>query len=286
MRVVVTGVSGQLGYDVVKELKKQGLTAVGLTRENLDITDENQVMNTMREINPEAVIHCAAYSAVDLAEEETEKALRVNALATSYLAKACAKNHAKMLYVSTDYVFPGEGEKNYEPWDCAAPINWYGQTKYEGEQAVLRELKSYFIVRVSWVFGKNGKNFVRTMLRLSEERSTVSVVADQIGSPTYTVDLARCLAAMIKTEKYGTYHVTNEGFCSWYEFAKEIFRMSGKNITVQPLTSEQFPTKAKRPKNSRLSKEKLIEQGFERLPAWQDALSRYLDELRAENFIS
>ncbi len=286
MRVVVTGVSGQLGYDVVKELKKQGLTAVGLTRENLDITDENQVMNTMREINPEAVIHCAAYSAVDLAEEETEKALRVNALATSYLAKACAKNHAKMLYVSTDYVFPGEGEKTYEPWDCAAPINWYGQTKYEGEQAVLRELKSYFIVRVSWVFGKNGKNFVRTMLRLSEERSTVSVVADQIGSPTYTVDLARCLAAMIKTEKYGTYHVTNEGFCSWYEFAKEIFRMSGKNITVQPLTSEQFPTKAKRPKNSRLSKEKLIEQGFERLPAWQDALSRYLDELRAENFIS
>ncbi|WP_312369288.1 dTDP-4-dehydrorhamnose reductase [Lachnoclostridium sp.] len=285
MRVVVTGVNGQLGYDVVKELKKQGFTAIGLTRENLDITDENQVMRTIREINPEAVIHCAAYTAVDLAEEETEKSLRVNALATSNLAKACAEIHAKMIYVSTDYVFPGEGEKPYETLDQVAPINWYGQTKYEGEQAVLRELESYFIVRVSWVFGKNGKNFVRTMLRLSEEKSTVSVVADQIGSPTYTVDLARCLVDMIKSDKYGIYHATNEGFCSWYDFAKEIFRMSGRNITVQPLTSDEFPVKAKRPKNSRLSKEKLTEQGFERLPSWQDALSRYLNELQAENLI-
>ncbi|HCL02753.1 MAG TPA: dTDP-4-dehydrorhamnose reductase [Lachnoclostridium phytofermentans] len=285
MRVVVTGVNGQLGYDVVKELKKQGFTAIGLTRENLDITDENQAMRTIREINPEAVIHCAAYTAVDLAEEETEKSLRVNALAASYLAKACAEIHAKMIYVSTDYVFPGEGEKPYETLDQVAPINWYGQTKYEGEQAVLRELESYFIVRVSWVFGKNGKNFVKTMLRLSEERSTVSVVADQIGSPTYTVDLARCLVDMIKSDKYGIYHATNEGFCSWYDFAKEIFRMSGRNITVQPLTSDEFPVKAKRPKNSRLSKEKLTEQGFERLPSWQDALSRYLNELQAENLI-
>ncbi|ABX44026.1 dTDP-4-dehydrorhamnose reductase [Lachnoclostridium phytofermentans] len=283
MRVVVTGVNGQLGYDVVKELEKHGLTAFGLTRKDLDITDKDQVIRTIRDINPEAVINCAAYTAVDLAEEEKEETLSANALAASYLAIACAGIHAKMIYLSTDYVFSGEGEKPYEVCDQVAPINWYGQTKYEGEQAVIRELDSCFIVRVSWVFGKNGKNFVKTMLRLSEERNTVSVVADQIGSPTYTVDLAKCLVAMIKTDKYGIYHVTNEGFCSWYDFAKEIFRMSGKNTTVQPLTSDEFPTKAKRPKNSRLSKEKLTEQGFERLPTWQDALSRYLYELQAEN---
>lgn len=281
MRVVVTGVNGQLGYDVVKELKNQGHDAIGLTREDLDITDENKVLSTIRDIAPEAVIHCAAYTAVDLAEEEREKSLSVNAHATSYLAKACAENNAKMICISTDYVFPGVGEEPYEEEDQAAPINWYGETKYEGEQAVLRELKKYFIVRVSWVFGKNGKNFVKTMLRLSEERDTISVVADQIGSPTYTVDLAKCLVAMMQTDKYGIYHVTNEGFCSWYDFAKEIFHMSGKNITVYPLTSGEFKTKAQRPKNSRLSKDKLVEQGFKRLPTWQDALSRYLDELQA-----
>ena len=280
MRVVVTGVNGQLGYDVVKELRKQGDEVIGLTRETLDLTEEDQVTKTIREIKPEAVIHCAAYTAVDLAEEEKDKALNVNTLATSYLAKACAEIQAKMIYISTDYVFPGEGDKPYEVNDKVDPINWYGQTKYEGEQAVLRELNHYFIVRVTWVFGKNGNNFVKTMLRLSQERESLSVVADQIGSPTYTVDLAKCLAEIVKTDKYGIYHVTNEGFCSWYDFAMEIFRMSGRNVVVHPLTSEQFPSKAKRPKNCRLSKQKLTEEGFERLPSWQDALARYLEELK------
>lgn len=283
MKFLVTGVNGQLGYDIVKELEKRGHEAVGTDRSTMDITNQAQVEEVVKREKVDGIFHCAAYTAVDKAEDEIEQCRAVNATATAFLAKVCQELGIKMLYLSTDYVFDGEGTK---PWDTEdkviAPLNIYGQTKYEGEEAVKKYLEQYFIVRISWVFGKNGNNFIKTMLRLGKERGAVSVVQDQVGSPTYTADLAVLLVDMMETEKYGIYHATNEGFCSWYEFACEIFKQAGMDVVVTPVDSTQFKTKAKRPHNSRMKKEKLIENGFHRLPSWQDALSRYLKEIMEE----
>ncbi len=277
MKVLVTGYKGQLGFDVVNELKKRGHEAIGVDIQEMDITDKASVESVITETAPDAVIHCAAYTAVDAAEEQEELCRKVNALGTEYIAKVCGRLDIKMMYISTDYVFNGQGERPWEPDDPREPMNVYGQTKYEGELAVEKYVKKFFLVRIAWVFGVNGKNFIKTMLRLGEEKGAVGVVADQVGSPTYTYDLARLLVDMIETEQYGRYHATNEGLCSWYEFAVEIFRQAGMNqVQVTPLTSDQFPAKAKRPMNSRMSKEKLDEKGFQRMPSWQDALSRYL----------
>ena len=284
MKFLVTGVNGQLGYDIVKELEKRGHEAVGTDRSTMDITNQAQVEEVVKKEKVDGIFHCAAYTAVDKAEDEIEQCRAVNATATAFLAKLCQELGIKMLYLSTDYVFDGEGTK---PWDTKdkviAPLNVYGQTKYEGEEAVKKYLEQYFIVRISWVFGKNGNNFIKTMLRLGKERGAVSVVQDQVGSPTYTADLAVLLVDMMETEKYGIYHATNEGFCSWYEFACEIFKQAGMDdVVVTPVDSTQFKTKAKRPHNSRMNKEKLIESGFHRLPSWQDAVSRYLKEIMEE----
>lgn len=279
MKVFVTGVKGQLGYDVVRELEKRGLTAIGVDIEEMDITDAASVDKVITEANPDAVIHCAAYTAVDAAEDNEAICRKVNADGPRNIARTCKKLGIKMIQISTDYVFNGEGEKPWEPGDPVGPKTVYGQTKYEGEVAVREELDEFFIVRIAWAFGKNGKNFVKTMLRLAETHDSLTVVADQYGSPTYTYDLARLLVDMIQTDKYGIYHATNEGFCSWFEFAKAIFEKAGKNVTVKPVTTAEYGAKAYRPANSRLSKEKLTENGFERLPAWEDALERYLKEI-------
>lgn len=281
MRVFVTGVKGQLGHDVVDELEKRGHEAIGVDIDEMDITDAESVNRVIREAAPEAVIHCAAYTAVDAAEDNLELCRRVNAYGTENIAKVCRELDIKMMYISTDYVFNGGGERPWEPDDHREPLNVYGLTKYEGEIAVEQNVQKYFIVRIAWVFGVNGKNFIKTMLRLGKEKGAVSVVDDQIGSPTYTYDLARLLVDMIQTDKYGRYHATNEGLCSWYEFACEIFRQAGMDeVKVTPVDSDGFPAKAKRPSNSRMSKEKLTENGFERLPSWQNALERYLKALK------
>ena len=280
MKVLVTGIKGQLGHDVVNELTKRGHEAVGVDIEEMDITDESQVRRVVTETAPEAVIHCSAYTAVDRAEEEVELCRKVNAVGTKYIAEVCKELDCKLLYLSTDYIFSGDGERPWEPDDEAAPLNVYGLTKYEGEQEIKKRLIKYFIVRISWVFGINGNNFIKTMLRLGKENGAVKVVDDQIGSPTYTYDLAVLLVDMIETEAYGDYHATNEGLCSWYEFAREIFRAAGMNdVQVTPVKSGEFPVKAKRPFNSRMSKEKLVEKGFHKLPSWQDAVKRYLAAL-------
>ena len=279
MKVLVTGVKGQLGYDVVNELKKRGHEAVGVDIEEMDITVEESVNRVIREAAPDAVIHCAAYTAVDAAEDNVDLCRAVNARGTGNIARVCKALDIRMMYISTDYVFNGQGTRPWEPDDQREPLNIYGQTKYEGELEIEENLKKYFIVRIAWVFGVNGKNFIKTMLNLGKTRDKLSVVADQVGSPTYTFDLARLLVDMIETEKYGRYHATNEGLCSWYEFACEIFKQAGMNVTVEPVTSDQFPVKAKRPMNSRISKDKLTENGFEPLPSWQDALRRYLTEI-------
>ena len=280
MKVLVTGTKGQLGYDVVNELEKRGHTAVAVDIEEMDITDAVSVERVITEAEVEAVIHCAAYTAVDAAEDNVEICRRVNAEGTENIAKVCKKLDLKMIYISTDYVFDGEGERPWEPDDERHPLNVYGQTKYEGELAVEKYLEKYFIVRIAWVFGVNGKNFIKTMLKLSETHEELNVVDDQVGSPTYTYDLAVLLVDMVESDKYGRYHATNEGLCTWYEFAKEIFRQAGAEVKVNPVTSDMFPAKAKRPKNSRMSKEKLDANGFHRLPTWQDALERYLSEIR------
>ena len=280
MRVLVTGVKGQLGYDVMNELAKRGHTGVGVDIEEMDITDPKACEKVITEANVEAVIHCAAYTAVDAAEDNAELCRKVNGTGTENIAKVCEKLDIKMMYISTDYVFDGQGTRPWEPDDERHPLNMYGLSKYEGEVAVTSHLKKFFIVRIAWVFGVNGKNFIKTMLRLGRERGAVSVVEDQIGSPTYTYDLAVLLVDMIETEKYGFYHATNEGLCSWYEFAKEIFRQADMDVKVTPVSSEQFAAKAKRPFNSRMSKEKLTACGFRRLPSWQDALGRYLKAIR------
>lgn len=292
MKVLVTGVKGQLGYDVVKELQKRGHTAIGVDIEEMDITDIDSVKTVLSKENPEAVIHCAAWTAVDLAEDEENigKVHLVNATGTENIAKVCKEIDCKMVYISTDYVFDGQGTEPWKPYDDRKPLNVYGASKYEGELAVEKWLSKYFIVRISWVFGINGKNFIKTMLNIGKTRDKLTVVSDQIGSPTYTFDLARLLTDMAETDKYGVYHATNEGFCSWYEFACEIFNQAKAynsvygNVKVSPVDSSAYPAKAKRPSNSRMDKKCIMENGFKLLPAWQDALNRYLLELKGENF--
>lgn len=279
MRILVTGVKGQLGHDVMNELEKRGHTGIGVDIEEMDITDPAACENVIKEADVEAVIHCAAYTAVDAAEDNIELCTRVNAYGTENIARVCEKLNLKMMYISTDYVFDGTGTRAWEPDDERHPLNAYGMSKYEGELAVTGHVKKFFIVRIAWVFGVNGKNFIKTMLRLGKENGAVSVVNDQIGSPTYTYDLAVLLVDMVETEKYGFYHATNEGLCSWYEFAQEIFRQAGMEVKVTPVSSAEFKAKAKRPSNSRMSKEKLTLNGFKRLPSWQDALERYLKEI-------
>lgn len=277
MRILVTGVKGQLGHDVMNELAKRGHTGIGVDVEEMDITDAKKVNEVIRASEVEAVIHCAAYTAVDAAEDQVEFCRKINAEGTENIAKVCKELDIKMMYISTDYVFDGEGTRPWEPDDERHPLNVYGLTKYEGELAVEKYLDKFFTIRIAWVFGVNGKNFIKTMLKLSETHDELNVVDDQIGSPTYTYDLAVLLVDMIETEKYGRYHATNEGLCSWYEFACEIFRQAGRDVKVNPVSSDEFPTKAKRPHNSRMDKSKLTENGFTPLPAWQDALKRYLE---------
>lgn len=282
MKVLVTGVKGQLGYDVVNELNKRGHEAVGVDIEEMDITDGACVERVLRKVKPDAVIHCAAWTAVDAAEDNEEKVRLVNVVGTKNIAKECKKLDCKMLYISTDYVFNGQGDKPWQP-DCKdyKPLNVYGKTKLEGELAVAYTLEKFFIVRIAWVFGKNGKNFIRTMLSVGKKHDTVRVVNDQIGTPTYTLDLARLLVDMIETDKYGYYHATNEGgYISWYDFTKEIFKQAGYATKVVPVTTEEYGlSKAARPFNSRLDKSKLSENGFKLLPDWKDALGRYLKEI-------
>lgn len=290
MKVLVTGVKGQLGYDTVNELEKRGHIAVGVDIEEMDITNAEEVDMGIKDVNPDAVIHCAAWTAVDAAEDEENipKVRAVNASGTENIAKVCKELDIKMIYISTDYVFNGQGTNFWEPDETDfAPLNVYGQTKYEGECAVREKLDKYFIVRIAWVFGKNGKNFIKTMLNIGKTHKELRVVNDQIGSPTYTYDLAKLLVDMIETEKYGVYHATNEGICSWYDFACEIFKQAVeigrdeyRDVNVTPVTTAEYgESKAKRPFNSRMSKEKLTEMGFSKLPEWKDALKRYLNEI-------
>ena len=280
--VLVTGVNGQLGHDVVQWLNELGITAFGTDLPECDITNVNSVEEYLLKIKPDVVVHCAAYTAVDRAEQERDRCFAVNVEGTRNIALCCKKLDAKMLYVSTDYVFGGEGDSPYDEGAELAPINFYGFTKAEGEKVVRDLLDKYFIVCTSWVFGINGNNFVKTMLKLAESNKEIKVVNDQIGSPTYSRDLAKLICEMIQTNKYGIYHVSNEGYCSWYEFAHEIFRLAGKKIDVIPISSAEYPVKAKRPHNSRLAKDNLDKNKFSRLPHWKDALARFLSELKGE----
>lgn len=277
--VLVTGANGQLGCDVIKELKKRSIECSGTGRNDLDITDSTSVNKYITNLKPNCVIHCAAYTAVDKAEDEKEICYNANVIGTENIAKACKKVDAKMIYISTDYVFDGHGEKPFEVDDLPNPISVYGKTKYEGELKVKENLSKYFIVRVSWVFGSNGNNFVKTMLRLGKERDSLNVVRDQVGSPTYTVDLAKLLCDMVTSEKYKVYHAANEGFCSWAEFAVEIMRKANLNCSINPISTKDYKTRAIRPKNSMLSKKSLINKEFNLLPEWKNALERYLKEL-------
>lgn len=276
MKILVTGINGQLGYDVVKVLNDRKIDCFGAGRNDFDITDFAATEKFIKNYKPDAVIHCSAYTAVDKAEDEVDICRNVNAIGSKNIAQICKDIDAKMIYISTDYVFPGVGTEAYEVEDATGPLSVYGITKLEGENFVKEILDKYFIVRISWVFGKNGHNFIDTMLRLGKEKSEINVVCDQIGSPTYTADLAPLLCDMVLTEKYGVYHATNEGYCSWAEFAQEIFSQAGYSTKVKFITSDQFPVKAKRPENSRMSKENLDKAGFKRLPNWQDALKLYL----------
>ena len=284
MKILVTGVKGQLGHDVVNELIKRGHQPIGVDVEEMDITCKEQVEDTFKKILPDAVIHCAAWTAVDLAEEEinTNKVYAINALGTKYIAECCKKYSSKLIYISTDYVFDGQGDKPWQP-DCKSysPLNYYGKSKLEGELFVSSILENYYIVRIAWVFGKNGNNFVKTMLNLSKTHQKLRVVCDQIGTPTYTYDLAKLLCEMVVSEEYGYYHATNEGgYISWCDFAKEIFKMKNLPTEVIPVTTSEYGvSKAKRPYNSRLDKQKLTDAGFTRLPHWKDALKRYLSEI-------
>ncbi len=278
MKVLVTGANGQLGYDVVKELQKQNIEYFGATRKDFDITDFKATEKFITDYMPDAIIHCAAYTAVDKAEDHKEQCYLVNAVATENIAQICKKINAKIIYISTDYVFDGTKNGFYEVDDKPNPINVYGRSKLLGEQAVKKILDKYFIVRISWVFGKHGNNFVKTMLRLGKERKEINVVADQYGSPTYTADLAPLLVKMIETDKYGVYHATNEGVCSWAEFAEEIFRIAEINIKVNYITTDKYLTKAKRPMNSKLSKEKIKNKFNYVLLNWNESLKKFFGE--------
>jgi len=279
--VLITGILGQLGYDLAKELTRRGVEYIAPSLEELELTTEAGAKNFILEKKPDIVVHCAAYTAVDKAESEKELAITVNGFGTRWVAEACREVNAKMIYISTDYVFGGDGHTPYEVNDEKKPVNMYGQSKLLGEDAVRMLLEKYFIVRTSWVFGINGHNFIKTMLRLAETKKKLEVVNDQFGSPTYTVDLAKLLADMLATEKYGIYHASNEGFCSWADFAREIFKQAEIDIEVDGIPTIEYPTPARRPFNSRLSKKSLDEAGFNRLPTWQDAVKRYLVELNA-----
>lgn len=279
MKVLVTGVKGQLGYDVMKVLKSRNIDCLGADIEEFDITNATQTREFIKAYGPDVVVHCSAFTAVDRAEEVMDVCHAVNALGPRNIAEVCKELDAKMIFISTDYVFPGTGEEFYEVNDPTGPLGQYGATKLEGEKAVQELLEKYFIVRISWVFGKNGNNFVKTMLRLGKEREEINVVSDQIGSPTYTADLAILLCDMLETEKYGVYHATNEGICSWAEFTQEIFDIVGYTTKVNPIKTSEYPAKAARPLNSRMSKASLDESGFHRLPDWKDALKRYIKEI-------
>lgn len=276
MKVLVTGVGGQLGYDVIKELRKRNIDCAGVDKEKFDITDFGATYGFIINYMPDVVVHCSAYTAVDKAEDEPELCYLVNVVGTENIAKICKDIDAKMVYISTDYVFDGTKDGFYEVDDIPNPINIYGKTKLAGEKAVQEILEKYFIVRISWVFGVNGNNFVKTMLRLGKERNELSVVADQFGSPTYTADLASLLVDVVGTDKYGIYHATNEGICSWAEFAEEIFKVAGMHTKVNHITTAEYTTKAKRPLNSRMSKSNLCKNGFYILPSWEEAVSRYI----------
>ena len=301
MKIFVTGVGGQLGHDVMNELNSRGYEGVGSDIQpvysgvqdgtyvctadyrQMDITDKDSVKTILEQVKPEVVIHCAAWTAVDAAEDEDKKETvrKVNAAGTQNIADICKELDCKMVYISTDYVFNGQGTEPWQP-DCKeyAPLNVYGDTKLQGELAVSETLEKYFIVRIAWVFGLNGKNFIKTMINLGKTHDTLTVVNDQIGTPTYTYDLARLLVDMLEKEEYGKYHATNEGgYISWYDFAKEIFAQAGMDVKVLPVSSAEYPAKAKRPSNSRMEKKKLDEHGFTRLPDWKDALGRYLKEI-------
>ena len=283
MRVLVTGVRGQLGHDVVLHLREAGRECRGVDQEDFDLTDAASVMACVREYRPTVIVHCAAYTAVDRAESDADLCCRVNGQGTGNLVKAALDVDAALVYVSTDYVFGGDGETPFETDAPKNPRNVYGMSKLQGEMAVTAQMEKYFVVRTSWVYGLNGKNFVRTMLRLGAERDEVSVVCDQIGSPTYSDDLALLLCRMIQTRKYGVYHATNEGFCSWAEFAEAIMEEGGLKCRVRPIPTSEYPTPASRPLNSRLSKESLDRAGFPRLPEWREALKAYIQCLNTEN---
>ena len=280
-KVLVTGVKGQLGYDVVKRLNELGINCVGVDVEDFDLTDYEQVSSKVRLLQPTAIIHCAAYTAVDAAESNEQLCNLVNVKGTENIAQVAEYLKAKLIYISTDYVFSGEGESAFETDSPKVPCNVYGRSKYLGEQAAQKYCSRTFIVRTSWVYGLNGGNFVKTMLRLAAEHSSINVVNDQIGSPTYTRDLAVLLCDMVQTEKYGVYHATNEGYCSWAQFAAEIMSLAGKQTYVNPILSSEYKTAARRPLNSRLSKISLDFAGFKRLPHWKDALKRYIEELNS-----
>lgn len=280
MKILVTGATGQLGWDVVKELKKRNIECRGVGSKDLNITDKEAVFAYIRAYQPDAVIHCAAYTAVDKAEDEPEQCRDVNVNGTAYIAEACREIDAKMIYISTDYVFGDDGDRPHEVNDPVHPLNVYGQTKWEGEEAVRRILRKYFIVRISWVFGEHGNNFVKTMLRLGQTHKEISVVADQFGAPTYTADLAPLLCDMVQTDKYGTYHACNSGCCSWAEFAEEIFRQAHMDVKVKHITTEEYPTKARRPKNSRLSMRSLGNAEFRRLIEWETAVRFSINQLK------
>lgn len=280
MRILVTGYNGQLGFDVVKELRSRGVECMGADKDDFDITDKEETLKAITDYSPSAVIHCAAYTAVDRAEEDEETCRRVNVDGSRNIAVACASVGCKMVYISTDYVYAGKGEAPFETTSPTSPCNVYGKTKLEGEVQVQKYCKKSFIVRTSWVFGINGGNFVKTMLRLSNSHESLNVVSDQIGSPTYTPDLARLVCDMVVTEKYGIYHGTNEGFCSWAEFAAQIMKTAGKSTKIVPILTKDYKCAAERPLNSRLSKKCLDDAGFERMPTWQNALERYIKELK------
>ena len=281
MKILITGCRGQLGHDLMRTLADSPHEGIGVDIEEMDITDADSVRKVMEKAAPDAVIHCAAYTQVDQAEDEPELCERINAAGTENIADVCRDRNIKLMYISTDYVFDGTGTDAWNPDDRRDPVNVYGRTKYLGELEV-EKLPKHFIVRISWVFGIGGRNFIRTMLKLAETRNHLTVVDDQIGSPTYTYDLAKLLVDMIQTERYGKYHVANEGLCSWYDLACETFRQAGLKVDVTPVDSGAYPAKAARPKNSRMSRDKLDAAGFARLPYWKDAVGRYLEELNRE----
>lgn len=279
MKVLVTGFNGQLGFDVIKELKSRHIICKGTDMADFDITDANATEKFIKAYSPDAVIHCAAYTNVDKAEDDEETCFRVNVLGSENIAEICGQIGAKMVYVSTDYVYGGAGAEPFEVTDATKPCNVYGKTKLQGEEAVKKHCDKYYIVRTSWVFGINGNNFVKTMLRLGDSHEQLNVVCDQVGSPTYTPDLAKLICDMIETDKYGIYHGTNENYCSWAEFAQEIMKQGGKETIIKSVTTAEYGAKAQRPLNSRLSKKCLDDAGFKRLPTWQNALERYLKEI-------